>query len=104
MFHNEKGFTLAESLLAFGFLLIVTVTLFPILFKMMLQLEQSKKLTTAERFLYQAIERAVMSDDTKDQSIKEDKTEYTTYFIQDQRGERACVKYEDFQECMETGF
>jgi Tfp pilus assembly protein PilV len=102
MFNNERGFTLAESLIAFGFLLILTTSLFPILFKMMLQLDSARKHTTAERLLYQAVERAVMFDETEAQNIKEDQTEYTTYFIQDQSGGRACVKYEDFQECMET--
>jgi competence protein ComGC len=108
MFKNEKGFSIAEGLIAISCLLIITVYICPIMNRMIHQLAITEREMTAERMLYEEVERYYVERQFKDSLRNEDGDFYSirwkssvgfikeacvTFEKVDLQGER-CIRFE----------
>ncbi|MCJ8006819.1 hypothetical protein ACFFF5_01130 [Lederbergia wuyishanensis] len=102
MRNNEDGFTMVEGLLSLSIAIIICVLLFPLLFKMLLNLIDGKNDLIASRLLYEHVEQQL--------PIKAPSYEIRTFrniqyelSIEKNANDfwRACVKYAERQICHE---
>ncbi|HEY4554778.1 MAG TPA: competence type IV pilus minor pilin ComGE [Bacillaceae bacterium] len=103
MSRNEKGFTFLEGLAAFAILLVVAASLLPLMFRMLAGLQEEKKEMTAARLLYEHVEKAKVHGlgESEERTIIRNVQYELTYEAGEGGKERACVRYENKQSCLE---
>ena len=102
VFRNERGFTFLEGLLSLSFLLLLCVTLFPFMMKLLFNLSEGKKEMVAYRLLYEYVEAQSDIEDVAAMIKISRDVRYELYLEKNIGGEmKACVMYEEQQKCIE---
>jgi len=99
VYRNERGFTIAEGLVAFGAILFVATMLFPLMFHMMKNLENNKEHLLAYRFLYESSEQFMINDTLSKRFTSEGRS-YETSITSFNGKWKACVLYDKKQNCI----
>ncbi len=95
MFKNEGGFSVAEGLIAISCLLIITSYICPMMFRMIDQMAITEREMTAERMLYEEVERYFVNKIFKDSLIEEDGYSYSVHWQNSEDFiKEACVAFE----------
>lgn len=102
MLRNEKGFTYLEGIISFGLILLIATSLFPLMFKMLLNIQEGKKEMMAYRLLYEHVEKqAALGLPGNGQTIWKN-IEFTMNLEMNRHGVwHACVAYEKKKHCIE---
>jgi competence protein ComGE len=102
MYKNEKGFTIAEGLVSLGAIIFVATILFPLMFQMIIKLEESKSDLTSYRLMYETTEHLMTSDSIEPMIVVTKGIVYTTNIdISANPGKwKVCVSYENKHNCL----
>ncbi|KQL53557.1 hypothetical protein AN964_08655 [Heyndrickxia shackletonii] len=100
MCRNEKGFTIAEGLVSFGAILFVATVLFPLMFQMIMKLNDEKEQLMAYRVLYESIEHFTINDTVPVSSQSIEGKMYEVQLTSNNGMWKACVFYENGQKCV----
>ncbi|MBS4217162.1 hypothetical protein KHA96_02405 [Bacillus sp. FJAT-49711] len=99
---NEGGFTIVEGLLSFSIVILICLLLFPLLFKILLNLNDGKQDMIANRLLYEHIEQQlpITRESIEIRTLRDTQYELSIAKNNDDRW-RACVKYVERKQCYE---
>lgn len=101
MFKNENGFTFLESLLSLGLVLLLTISLFPLFYHMLNNLNEGKKEVLAHRLLYEHVEKQAAIGIASEERRTVRQIEYKLKLTEEGEGIWvACVYYEEQEKCI----
>ncbi|MCM3111447.1 hypothetical protein [Lederbergia lenta] len=102
MCKNESGFTFLEGMLSLSFMILLSITLFPLLFNMLHQLNEEKKELTAYRLLYEHMEKQIKWKEGGRESRTIRNIDYELTLKEGREGDWiACVYYEEREHCLQ---
>lgn len=101
MFKNEDGYTFLEGLISLGLVLLLAITLFPMFYHMLNNLNEGKEEVLALRLLYEHVEKQAIIGTAAIESQTVRQIDYK--FILTEEGEGnwvACVYYDKLEKCI----
>lgn len=94
---NERGFSFLEGMLSFSFIVLVVLTLLPLMFRILINLDDGKKEMTAYRILYEYVEQSILSGEMNNAERSIRGVQYTLSF---EGRWKACVEFENEKKCV----